>query len=75
MSEKNNLIGVIDQPSNLDYIVACLVCGNQKPVMMYPHRIDNIIVGWVFVCADDEKRVQGALVEWKFDQQSEAENG
>jgi hypothetical protein len=55
-------VGAIEQPENGQYLVACVICREQKPVMLYPHRLDGFVVGWVFVCAEDQATVQGADV-------------
>ena len=53
-------IGKIEQPQFGEHIVACVVCRQKKPVLLYPHRLDGSIVGWVFVCAEDQETIQGA---------------
>jgi hypothetical protein len=55
-------IGNIQQPANGEYLAACVVCKTYKPVLLYPHRLDGLMVGWVFVCADDAERLRGASV-------------
>ncbi len=64
MNEKSMLNGKIEKPLS-NFTVACFMCGQQKPVMLYPHRKDGFIVGWVFVCDDDEKEAQGLTCEFK----------
>lgn len=52
----------IVNPDNGEYVVGCVVCRERKPVLLYPHKQEGLIVGWVFVCADDQSKVVGADV-------------
>jgi hypothetical protein len=54
--------GNIDKPVNGEYVAACVICKEQTGVMLYPHRLDGKIVGWVFVCAKDADAIAGADV-------------
>lgn len=52
----------IDNPVNGEYVVGCVVCKEQKPVLLYPHKHSDLIVGWVFVCIEHQSTVAGANV-------------
>jgi hypothetical protein len=54
--------GNVEQPQYGDLVVACVICQRKKPVLLYPHRLGGQVVGWVFVCADDQGWIQGADV-------------
>jgi hypothetical protein len=54
--------GSINKPVNGEYFAACVVCKEQTAVMLYPHRLDAMVVGWVFVCAKDQDAIDGADV-------------
>lgn len=54
--------GRIANAQNGEYIAACVVCKEQKPVLLYPHRLEGRVVGWVFVCESDQAQVVGADV-------------
>ena len=49
--------GKIEQPQFGEHVVACVVCRQKKPVLLYPHRLGGSIVGWVFVCAEDQAAI------------------
>lgn len=53
--------GKIQTPES-EYRAACVICRKVVPVMLYPHRLDGLMVGWVFVCFDDAEKVVGADV-------------
>ncbi len=54
--------GIISNNQNAPYVAACIICNCQVPVMMYAHRVNNLIVGWVFVCRDHEELIQNCNV-------------
>lgn len=58
--------GKIEAPiNNKQFVVACLICGEQKPVMLYPHKKSGFIVGWIFVCGEHEKDAQGLYCDFQ----------
>jgi hypothetical protein len=67
MSQENT--GNIESPQFGELVVACVVCKERKPVLLYPHKLDGRIVGWVFVCVDDQMTIRGADVQIQFAQQ------
>lgn len=51
-----------DKDVEKDYTVRCIKCGSDRNLRMVPHRLEEKLVGWIFVCEEHSISVFGGFV-------------